>query len=103
MKLGGMRLLGLDGRGLDDGVQVGPHRHLVNAVVRSFTLAAGDDAPDLRDDPPERADVLQRVVCVLAPHPLANLKKRLTNGLMLVFREVSHQWVELQKAGVFRD
>jgi len=72
MKLGGMRLLGLDGRGLDDGVQVGPHRHLVNAVVRSFTLAAGDDAPDLRDDPPERADVLQRVVCVLAPHPLAN-------------------------------
>lgn len=67
-----MMRLGLDGRGLDDGVQVGPHRH---AVVRPFTLAAGDDAPDLRDGSPERADVLQGVVRFLAPHPLANLTK----------------------------
>jgi len=100
-----MRLLGLDGRGLDDGVQVGPHRQLVHAVVRAFTLAAaGDDAPDLRDGPSQRADVLQGVVCFLAPHPLANLeKKRLTNGLMLVFREAWHQWIRLCSMLVFRE
>ena len=68
--------LGLDGRGLDDGVQVGPHGHLVYAVVRALAaVAAGGSggAPDLRDDPPERADALQGVVRILASHPLANL------------------------------
>ena len=68
--------LGLDGRGLDDGVQVGPHGYLVYAVVRALAaVAAGGSggAPDLRDDPPERADALQGVVRILAPHPLANL------------------------------
>ena len=64
--------LGLDGRGLDDGVQVGPHGHLVYAVVRALAAVAGG-APDLRDDPPERADALQGVVRILASHPLANL------------------------------
>jgi len=63
--------LGLDGRGLDDGVQVGPHGHLVYAVVRALAAVAGG-APDLRDDLPERADALQGVVRTLASHPLAN-------------------------------
>ena len=62
--------LGLDGRGH----LVGPHRHLVDAVVGALAAVAGSGgAPDLRDDPPERADALQGVVCILAPHPLANL------------------------------
>ena len=80
--MGGMRLLGLDGRGLDDGVQVRPH----HAVVRAFSLAAGDDAPDLRDGPPERADVLQGVVCFLAPHPLANLGKKINERINVGFQ-----------------
>jgi len=66
--------LGLDGRGLDDGVQVGPHRHIVDAVVGALVAVADSGgAPDLRDDPPEHADALQGVVRILAPHPLANL------------------------------
>lgn len=89
--------LGLDGRGLDDGVQVGPHRHLVDAVVRAFSLAAAGDAPYLRDGPPERADVLQGVVCFIAPHPLANLgkKKNEREWINVCFseRHRSHQWI----------
>jgi hypothetical protein len=71
----------VDGRGLDDGVQVGRrrphhahgrHRQLVDAAAAVGGAFSGL-APDLRDGPPERADALHRVVRFLAPRPLANL------------------------------
>lgn len=67
---------GLDGRGLDDGVQLGPHALVLLHVVVGLQLAVAGAAPYLRDGSPEAADGLQRVVRLLAPRPLANLHAR---------------------------